>query len=133
MGVEVILEGRIRWADGDAAQRLHFPRMFEYFEDGEAELLRLVGYSMNAEGREYDFPRVHVECRFKQVLRIYAPFWMRVTIGKLGRSSIRYDYHVYGDREMNEPACEGSMTVVVVRDGRAVEIPAELRDRLSGT
>lgn len=131
MAVEAILDGHIRWADGDAAKRLHFPRLFEYFEDGEAELLRSVGYSMQTEGRDVDFPRVHVECSFKSVLRLYAPFRMHISIGRLGRSSIRYEYRVFADREMTELACEGSMTVVAVRNGRAVELPEDLRACLS--
>lgn len=124
------LRGRIRWADADAAGRLHFPKMFEYFEDGETELLRAAGYSMHEQGRSYDFPRVHVECRFRKILALDALFVMRVTIGKIGRTSIRYDYRVFTEAEPQELALEGTMTVVVVRDGKPTEIPADLRAAL---
>ena len=33
-------ERRLRWADADAAGRLHFPRIFEIVEEAEADLLR---------------------------------------------------------------------------------------------
>jgi acyl-CoA thioester hydrolase len=128
--ISIELKGHIRWGDADAAGRLHFPRIFEYFEDAEAELLKKAGFS--SERREYDFPRVHVECQFKSVLALYAPFWLVATVGKLGRSSIRFDYRVFADEAKTVVACEGSMTVVTVKDGKAVEMPRKLRDALDG-
>jgi len=129
--LSIELNGHIRWADADAAGRLHFPRMFEYFEDAEAELLKKAGFS--SERREYDFPRVHVECQFKSILALYAPFWLVATVGKLGRSSIRFDYQVFADESRTVVACEGSMTVVAVKNGKAVEMPRELRDALGSS
>ena len=123
------MKRRIRWADADAAGRLHFPRIFEYFEEGETELLRSVGITM-FDGGGYDFPRKHVEAVFHQVLALDAPFVMRVTVGKLGNTSIRYDYHVFADEDCTQLALEGSMTVVVVRDGRPTPIPDEMRRAL---
>lgn len=125
------LRGRIRWADADALGRLHFPRMFEYFEDGETELLHSVGYHLHRDAPGYDFPRVHVDCRFRRVLPLGAPFFMLVTIGKLGHTSIRYDYQVFADESHTELALEGSMTVVAVQDGKPVAIPESLRKALS--
>ncbi len=128
------LKRRIRWADADAAGRLHYPRIFEYFEEGEVELLRSVGIEMlggGVEVREYDFPRKHVDAVFHRVLPLDAEFVMRVSIGKLGNSSIRYDYQVFADEACAELALEGSMTVVVVKDGKPAPIPEKLREALS--
>jgi acyl-CoA thioesterase FadM len=106
--------------------------MFEYFEDAESELLRAAKFDTREHARGYDFPRVHVECQFKRILPVYADFFMLVTVGKLGRSSIRYEYRVFSDEAMTELALEGSMTVVAVREGRAVSIPEEMRKALTG-
>lgn len=121
---------RLRWADADAAGRLHFPRIFEIIEEAESELLRGIEWPMDVRRRDYDFPRVHLECRFSRILALDAPFRLRLTVGKLGRTSIRYDYQVFDERE--ELAIEGTMTVVVLRDGAPVEIPTPLRAALSG-
>jgi acyl-CoA thioesterase FadM len=51
-------------------------------------------------------------------------------VGKLGRSSIRYDYQVFDADE--ELAIEGTMTVVVLQNGKPTEIPQALRAALSG-
>ncbi len=72
----IVFKRRLRWADADAAGRLHFK------------------------------------------------------VGKLGRTSIRYDYQVFDESEVL--AIEGTMTVVVLRDGRPTEIPLDLRAALGG-
>jgi acyl-CoA thioesterase FadM len=124
------LTRRIRWADADAAGRLHYPRIFEYFEEGETELLRSVGVKI-FDGGDYDFPRKRVEATFHRVLPLDAPFVMRVTVGKLGNTSIRYDYHIFADEACTQLALEGAMTVVAVKDGRPAPIPEKMRQALS--
>src|SRR5262249_4896723 len=41
----VELQRYVRWADADAAGRLYFPRIFDYFGEAERELLRQTGLS----------------------------------------------------------------------------------------
>ena len=121
---------RLRWADADAAGRLHFPRIFEIVEEAESELLRGIQWPMDVRRRNYDFPRVHLECQFHRVIALDAPFRLRLSVGRLGRTSIRYDYHVFDEGE--ELAIEGTMTVVVLQNGVPTEIPKPLRDALGG-
>jgi YbgC/YbaW family acyl-CoA thioester hydrolase len=130
MPASIEFERRLRWADADAAGRLHFPRIFEIIEEAESELLRGLEWPMDVRRRNYDFPRVHLECQFKRILALDAPFRLRLMVGKLGRTSIRYDYQVFDADE--ELAIEGTMTVVVLQDGKPTEIPQELRDALGG-
>ena len=124
MPASIELERRLRWADSDAAGRLHFPRIFELVEEAESELVRRIDWPMNR-SLGYDFPRVHVECRFMRVLELDALFRLRLTIGKLGRTSYRYDFQVFD--VAGELALEGTMTVVVLQNGKPAEIPATLR------
>jgi 4-hydroxybenzoyl-CoA thioesterase/acyl-CoA thioester hydrolase len=123
------LKRRVRWADADPAFRINFPRYFEYFEEGESELLRARGVSLLQQGSEYGFPRVHAECTFKRVLALDAEFVMRVSVGNVGRSSIRFEFQFFD--EANELAAEGSMTIVATKDGKSVELPAALRAALT--
>ena len=48
-------------------------------------------------------------------------------LGKLGRTSIRYNFEIFLDEEPDEVAANGSVTVVVLRDGKPSEIPPQLR------
>jgi len=129
MAASIELERRLRWADADAAGRLHFPRIFELIEEAESELVRSINWPMNR-SLGYDFPRVHVECRFLKVLSLDDPFRLRLTVGKLGRTSIRYDYQVFN--ALAELAIEGTMTVVTLQNGKPVQIPETLRAALNG-
>lgn len=127
MPASIELERRLRWADADAAGRLHFPRIFELIEEAESELVRAIKWPMNR-SMGYDFPRAHIECRFIRVISLDDPFRLRLMIGKLGRTSIRYEYQVFGaDKEL---AIEGTMTIVVVQNGKPTPIPEELRAAL---
>jgi acyl-CoA thioesterase FadM len=128
--VSVELKRAVRWADADPAGRLYFPRIFDYFSEAERELLR--GSGVAAVGLDgYDFPRVHAECDFRKVLAVYARFTIHACVGKLGRTSIRYDFRVFAEDEPADPAAVGSITVVVMRQGKPVEIPPSLRVALS--
>lgn len=129
MPASIELERRLRWADADAAGRLHFPRIFEIIEEAESELVRGIEWPMDR-SLGYDFPRAHVECRFLRVLTLDSPFRLRLTVGKLGRTSIRYDYQVFDADE--ELAIKGTMTVVVLQNGKPTEIPPTLRAALGG-
>ena len=129
MPASIELERRLRWADSDAAGRLHFPRIFELIEEAESELVRSIDWPMNRT-LGYDFPRVHVECRFLRILELDALFRLRLTVGKLGCTSIRYDYQVFNAG--NELAIEGTMTIVTLQNGKPTEIPPTLRSALSG-
>jgi acyl-CoA thioester hydrolase len=128
MPASIEIRRRLRWADADAAGRLHFPRIFELVEEAESELVRRIEWPMNR-SMGYDFPRVKVQCQFRRVLSLDDSFRLRLTVGKLGRTSFRYDFQVFNaDQEL---AIEGTMTVVTLKDGRPAEIPASLRAALS--
>lgn len=128
MAVFIEFERRMRWADVDAAGRLHFPRIFEIVEEGEIEILRRLGWSMFEDLKEFDFPRVRVECDFKRMIELDARFRLRVSVGRVGRSSIRYDFQAF--LVNGELALEGAMTVLFLKNGKPAKIPKELRAAL---
>ncbi len=121
---------RMRWADVDAAGILHFPRIFEIVEEAEIELLRQIGFSMFENLTDYDFPRVRIECDFKKMIPLDAEFRLFLEVGKVGRSSIRYDFKAFNIQ--NEIALEGAMTVALLKNGTLSKIPKDLRDALEG-
>lgn len=127
MPATIELNRRLRWADADAAGRLHFPRIFELVEEAESELVRRIEWPMNR-SMGYDFPRAHIDCQFRRVLLLDSLFKLKLTAGKLGHTSIRYDFQVFDAEE--ELAIEGSMTVVVIQNGKPTEIPSALRAAL---
>ncbi len=128
MPASIELKRHLRWADADAAGRLHFPRIFELVEEAESELVRRIDWPMNR-SMGYDFPRAHIDCDFKRVISLDEPFRLRLSVAKLGRTSFNYLFQVFNANE--ELALEGTMVVVALQNGKPVEIPGTLRDALS--
>jgi acyl-CoA thioester hydrolase len=121
------IKRKVRWADVDASGRIYFARIFDYAAEGEWELLHSNGISRKELGKTYDFPRVHAECHFKKMLELGEPFTLRFWPAKLGRTSIRYNFEVLLETEAREAAATGSMTIVVIRNGKPAEIPPQIR------
>jgi len=121
------LKRTVRWCDTDAAGRIYYARIFDYAGEAEWELLHSLGIIRKELGDTYDFPRVHVECSFKKMLELGASFTLRFWLAKLNRSSIHYRFVVLLDGESQDPAAEGSVTVVVLQNGKPAEIPPQIR------
>jgi hypothetical protein len=49
MPASIELKRRLRWADSDAAGRLHFPRIIEIVEEAESEHVRKIGWPMKSQ------------------------------------------------------------------------------------
>jgi acyl-CoA thioester hydrolase len=121
------LKRTVRWVDADAAGRIYYARVFDYAGECEWELLQSIGISRKPSGNMYDFPRVHAECHFKKTLELGASFVIRFRPEKLGRTSIRYSFKIFLDKDPDEAAVTGSVTVVVLHDGKPTEIPHQIR------
>lgn len=122
-------EARIRFIDTDSSGRIHYTAMFRYFESAEIEFLRTLGvtYDMRI---GYNLPRVHVECDFMRVIGHDDLITVEVSLTKLGRSSIRFEFRTF---KADELAARG-VVVVVCADRqtlRAVPIPDGLRAKLA--
>ena len=79
---------------------------------------------------DFGFPRVRIECDFKKMIPLDAKFKLRLEVGKVSRSSIRYDFCAL--IETNEIALEGKMTVAILKNGKLSKIPLEFREALEG-
>ena len=65
-----------------------------------------------------------------RVLELDALFKLRLVAGKLGRTSITYNFQVFDS--VGELAIDGTMTLVVLQNGKPTEIPPTLRAALEG-
>lgn len=122
-------QSRIRFIDTDASGRIHFTAMFRYFEAAEIEFLRTLGISYDARS-SFNLPRVHVECDFLQVIGHDDVIDVEVSLTKLGRSSIRYDFQTF---KAGELAARGAVIAACADRNtlRSVPIPDDVRAKLT--
>jgi acyl-CoA thioesterase FadM len=121
------LKRKVRWMDADPAGWIYYPRIFDYAGECEAELLQSIGIIRKEFRKKYQFPRVHAECYCKKNMELDASFTIRFGPEKLGRTSIRYKFEIFLDDAPDEVAAYGSVTVVVIQNGKPAPIPPQLR------
>lgn len=117
---------RVRFADTDASQRIHYTAMFRYFEAAEQEFLRDLGVAYSGEPfRNYGFPRVHVECDFLSPIHYDEALDIEVTVERVGSSSYTLAFGAYLASRL---AAKGKITVVCLdkHTQRSIAIPDQL-------
>jgi YbgC/YbaW family acyl-CoA thioester hydrolase len=127
---------RVEFAETDMAGIVHFSNFFRYMESAEVAFLRQRGLSvsMSWEGQHVGLPRVAAACDFFRPVSFEDVIDIAVTLQKIGRTSLTYQFDFFKD---GEPVARGRITCVCCRrgaDGRweAWEIPAAIRELLEG-
>jgi YbgC/YbaW family acyl-CoA thioester hydrolase len=126
---------RVEFHDTDMAGIVHFSNFFCYMEFAEVEFLRSKGLTVawrEDHGERIGFPRVSAACDYRRPVRFDDLVEIAVTIAKLGRKSITYEF-AFSCR--GEAVANGKVTAaycVKHADGRleAIDIPDELREKL---
>ena len=132
MPVEHTVKIRVRFAETDAMQVVYYAEYFVWFEVARTELFRSVGmpYTVISRRRGFHTPVVQAHADYKSSARYDDEVTVRAWTSKVGRSSVRIDYEV---RKLpdNDLICTGhTVHVLIGEDGRAREIPADIRERL---
>ena len=124
---------RVEFADTDVGGICHFSRFPVFMETAEHELLRSLGTSVHQRHGDQliGWPRVSLECEFKGPARFEELLDIRVVVLRKGMRSLTYGFEIStGGRLL----ARGKMTSVCCVLGepklRAIEIPAELADRI---
>lgn len=141
MTSEHVIQRIVEFAETDMAGIVHFSRYANYMEAAEHDLFRSVGLSIVTEidGRQYGWPRVHVECAWRSPLRFEDIFDVHLFIREIRSKAILYDFaflkHTGSSDTDRQLVGHGSFTTVCVTeepDGthRAVDIPDAVRERL---
>ena len=124
---------RVRYNETDAQGHVNFAWFLIYFDIALVEYLRTLGYSyddMLAEGLDMLYvdahAAYHAPARFDEVLRLHS------RLGKLGSTSIRFDFQIFGDEDQRLVAT-GEITVVVAqrKTYQKAPIPSRLRQAVA--
>lgn len=130
----------IRWGDCDPAGIVYYPRYFDMFHQAmEAWFGEALGvpYVEVIQGRKLGFPSVHTEADFAAPSAFGDAVDVRLTVTRVGRSSIEFGYRVTARDDPADLRATGK-TVCVVMDldpgsktfRRALPMPDDLRARI---
>ena len=119
-----------RWMDTDAHGHVNNVEYYSYFDTVvTAWLIRDAGFDVRSE----DIIGLCVEsaCAFKAPIEFPDVVDGRLRVGRVGRSSVRYEIGLFGEG-LAEPAATGHFVHVYVgrADRRPTEIPDALRSAL---
>jgi acyl-CoA thioester hydrolase len=117
----------VAFGDTDASGLMHFPSVFRYVEAAEHAFLKARGIHIFS--REYGgWPRVHVDCDYRQMLFFGDVIEVRLGLSRMGDSSLTWVFEIW----KGEQRCaSGSMvTVRVDGTGKPVEIDEATRQAL---
>lgn len=128
------IEERVRWGDVDAARIIFYGAYIRFFEFAETELFRAVGLSYGVMFDELDvwLPRAHLECDFRRAAQLDDLLEVCVSVGRIGKASIRLNFEVRRKGE-TELVAEAHFVLVSVRRDtfETVPVPEELQSRLA--
>ncbi len=126
MAIEHTERMRVNWVDTDASGLIHYTAALRYFEVPEHVLMReAFGDAL------VKMPRVHVEADYQNALRYPEEFDCTARVVGVGRTSVRWEYEIVKTDGVR--AITGKIVAVAVGpDGRPMEVPDSLREKLEG-
>jgi len=121
----------VEFYETDLAGIVHFSNFYRWMEAAEHAFLRSRGIALHQ--GPLGWPRVSAGADFKKPVKFGELVRVAVSVGELRTRSVRYDFEIRvgGSEEVH---ATGSLTAVCVdlKTMKAVEIPGEIRAKLSG-
>ena len=126
---------RVEFRDTDMAQIVHFSVFFTYMEEAEHDFLRSLelGVFTEYQGDTISWPRVAAECNYRSALRFEDEIEVRVSIQRIGKSSVTYQHKI---SKGDIPVADGTVTAVCCKISHGgkpepVDIPQSFVNKLS--
>ena len=123
----------VRFFEVDRAGIAFFGRVFEYCHAAYEALLVAVDYPLAQvfDDEGWGMPLVHAEADFKRPMRMGEELAVRVTVGRLGKTSVTLDFTVLGVEDAEVRATARHVHACVDMERFApLEVPARLRQAL---
>ncbi len=119
---------RVQFYETDAQGVVHHSNYFRYFEEARGELLRELGAPYSEIRKEgYEVVLLEASCRFRKPLLYDELFEIHLRISGVDRFTFTFLYEVTAAGDLR---AEGETKHCMVKGGRIVSIPAELRKKL---
>ena len=131
------LTRQVEFSDTDMAGIMHFSNFFRFMEAAEHAFFRSLGTSIHPRDSDLGWPRVHVDCDFKQPLRFEDIVEICLFVREKRKKSLVYTF-VF--RKLNEQSARevarGTLAVACVKRDRSdgqmtgIPIPKAIADKI---
>jgi len=124
----MIYRRRVQFYETDAQGIVHHSNYFRYFEEARGELLRSLGLPYSEIRREgYEVVLLEACCKFKRPLYYDDMVEIEISLENMDRFTFAFSYEV---RVGGELRAEGSTKHCMVKDGKIVSLPEDIKRRL---
>ncbi len=125
---------RVRFEETDTMGVVYYSKFLVWMEVGRINLLRDIGLAYDEflkRGRHIPVVQAHAD--YKAFARFDYEVLVRTKVASVGRRSIRFENRIFKLPE-KELLCTGhTIHAFIDRDGKSLPLPADLRDKLSGS
>ncbi len=117
----------LRWADMDSYHHVNNALYLRYMEEARLQLLYAMGYRLDGSGQGPVV--INVSATFLIPLSYPETVIVDCYADEAGRSSFMTHYKLYGEKDKDKLACEGSAKVVWIdtETNASVKLPADIR------
>lgn len=123
---------RVRFNETDAQGHVNFAWYLNYFDVALIEYLRALGYSYNDMLEEgFDMLYIDAHTAYKSAAYFDEILQVHCRVGKIGNTSLRFDFQVFGDAGEREVAAGEIVVVIAKRDTyQKTSVPNRLRESI---
>ncbi len=119
---------RVQFYETDAQGVVHHSNYFRYFEEARGEYLKEMGMPYSSlRSMGYEVVLIHAGCEYKKPLKYDEVVDIELRVKEVNRFTFEFHYIV---RVRGEERARGITKHCMVRNGKIVSIPGELRDKL---
>lgn len=105
---------KIQWVDTDKAGIIHFSNYFRFMEETETAFVESLPGNSRHWFHDHLCPRVSASCDFKKAVTFGDLLDIYLTIGRLGRTSVTYEFSF---RHGSDEVASGKVALVFVQVG----------------
>ena len=124
---------KVRFADCDRAGIAYYPNMVDYLHTAMEDFFEgFVGrpYAKVLEEDNLGFPAVKLDVSFQRPLRLGEVITIRITVSRLGNSSLRFHYRLLGPAGDQRAEAHVTVVCVAIDSLHPRRIPASYREAL---
>ena len=125
---------RVRFEETDTMQVVYYAKYLVWMEVGRISLLRDIGLDYRSwESKGLGIPVVQAHADYRASARFDDEVLVKTKVGRVGKSSIRFDNEVYKLPEVKLLCTGHTVHALIGRSGSSVPFPPAMKQKLTSS